>query len=115
MCLHSIFFCGILYARWRQQLTLELNMGSVMSLNGAKDEKTKEDRVHDLVKSIVAIEQAILPFKDQLKDLKKSYVTNNWLSKDEIKMAMKAYRLMKDETDMGELDSMYKKVTGKKV
>lgn len=86
-----------------------------MSLNGAKDEKTKEDRVRDFVKSLVAIEQAIQPFKDQKTDLKKSYVANNWLSKDDIKMALKAYRLMKDETDMTELDSMYKKVTGKKV
>jgi hypothetical protein len=90
-------------------------MGSVMSLNGTKDEKTKEDRVRDFVKSLVAIEQAIQPFKDQKTDLKKSYVSNNWLSKDDIKMALKAYRLMKDETDMTELDSMYKKVTGKKV
>lgn len=86
-----------------------------MSLNGAKDEKTKEDRVRDFVKSLVALEQAIQPFKDQKTDLKKSYVANNWLSKDDIKMALKAYRLMKDETDMTELDSMYKKVTGKKV
>ena len=38
------------------------NMGSVMSLNGAKDEKTKEERVRDFVKSLTAIEQAIEPF-----------------------------------------------------
>jgi hypothetical protein len=93
---------------------MELNMGSVMSLNGAKDEKTKEERVRDLVKSLTAIEQAIQPFKEQKSDLKKSYVSNNWLSKDEIKMALKAYRLLKDETDMVALESMYKKVSGKK-
>ena len=89
-------------------------MGSVMSLNGAKDEKTKEDRVRDFVKSLTAIEQAIEPFKEQKADLKKSYVSNNWLSKDEIKMALKAYRLLRDETDMVALDSMYRKVSGKK-
>lgn len=86
-------------------------MGSVMSLNGAKDEKTKEDRIQDLVKSIAAIEQAIEPFREQLKDLKKSYVTNNWLSKEEMKAAIKAYRLVKSDTDFDELEQMYKKVT----
>jgi len=76
------------------------------------DKKTKEDRVRDFVKSIQAIEQAMQPFKEQRSDLKKSYVENNWLDKNEIKNVMRAYRLMKDETDFAELESMYNKVMG---
>lgn len=76
------------------------------------EKKTKEERIRDYVKSMQAIEQAIQPFKEQKSDLRKSYVENDWLSKSEIKNVMRAYRLMKDETDFAELESMYKKVTG---
>jgi len=87
-------------------------MSSVIGLNGAKDSKTKEERVRDFVKSLSAIEQAIEPFKEQLRDLKKNYVANNWLDKKDLKLALKAYRLVKDDTDIGELESMFKKVSG---
>jgi len=87
-------------------------MSSVMGVNGAKDNKTKEERVRDFVKSLSAIEQAIEPFKEQLRDLKKNYVSNNWLDKKDLKLALKAYRLVKDDTDIGELESMFKKVSG---
>ena len=87
-------------------------MSSVMGLNGAKDNKTKEERVRDFIKSLSAIEQAIEPFKEQLRDLKKNYVSNKWLDKKDLKLALKAYRLVKDDTDIGELESMFKKVSG---
>lgn len=87
-------------------------MSSVMGVNGAKDNKTKEERVRDFVKSLSAIEQAIEPFKEQLRDLKKNYVSNKWLDKKDLKLALKAYRLVKDDTDIGELESMFKKVSG---
>lgn len=76
------------------------------------DKKTKEERVRDFVKSMQAIEQAMQPFKEQRSDLRKNYVENDWLTKSEMKNVMKAYRLMKDETDFAELENMYKKVTG---
>ncbi len=76
------------------------------------DKKTKEERVREFVKAMQAIEQAMQPFKEQRSDLKKNYVENDWLSKSEMKNVIKAYRLMKDETDFAELESMYKKVTG---
>ena len=76
------------------------------------DKKTKEERVRNFVQSMQAIEQAMQPFKEQRSDLKKNYVENDWLTKSEMKNVMKAYRLMKDETDFAELENMYKKVTG---
>ena len=42
-------------------------MSSVIGLNGAKDNKTKEERVRDFIKSMSAIEQAIEPFKEHWK------------------------------------------------
>ena len=70
-------------------------------------EKTKEERVVDYVTSIAALDDAMKPFKEQKSDLRKSYIDNGWLTKDEIKMALKAYRLHKDNTDIEELAQMF--------
>ena len=50
---------------------------------------------------------AMKPYKEQKGDLRKSYLDNKWLTKDEIKTALKAYRLRKDNTDMDELTQMF--------
>ena len=70
-------------------------------------EKTKEERVVDYVTSIAALDEAMKPFKEQKTDLRKSYLENGWLSKEEIKTALKAYRLRKDNTDMEQLTEMF--------
>lgn len=70
-------------------------------------DKTKEERIVDYVTSIAALDDAMKPFKEQKSDLRKSYVDNGWLTKDEIKMALKAYRLHKDNTDIEELAQMF--------
>ena len=69
-------------------------------------EKTKEERIVDYVTSIAALDDAMKPFKEQKSDLRKSYLDNKWLTKDDIKMALKAYRLHKDNTDIDELTQM---------
>lgn len=78
-----------------------------------KDEKTKEERMQDFIKSVVALEQAMEPFKEQRRDIRKSYVDNGWLSKEEMKLLVKAYRLVKDDTDFDQLESVYKKISFK--
>jgi flagellar biosynthesis/type III secretory pathway chaperone len=70
-------------------------------------EKTKEERVVDYVTSIAALDEAMKPFKEQKTDLRKSYLENGWLTKEEIKTALKAYRLRKDNTDMEQLTEMF--------
>ena len=70
-------------------------------------EKSKEERVVDYVTSIAALDDAMKPFKEQKADLRKSYLDNGWLSKEEIKTALKAYRLRKDNTDIDQLNEMF--------
>jgi len=70
-------------------------------------EKTKEERVVDYVTSIAALDDAMKPFKEQKTDLRKSYIENGWLTKEEIKTALKAYRLRKDNTDIDQLNEMF--------
>lgn len=86
-------------------------MGSVMGVSDEKP-KSKEERIKDFVKSIQALEQAMEPYKEQKRDLRKNYVDNNWLSKDEMRNVIKAMRLVKDETDFAALEQMYEKVKG---
>ena len=70
-------------------------------------DKTKEERIVDYITSIAALDDAMKPYKEQKGDLRKSYLDNKWLTKDEIKTALKAYRLRKDNTDMDELTQMF--------
>ena len=64
---------------------------------------TKEQHVANFIKTLIAIETAMEPFKEQKKELREEYADNSWLSKEEMRMAVKAYRLMKSDTDLDEL------------
>ena len=77
-----------------------------------EQEVSKEDRIVDYIKSIAAIEEAILPFSEQKKALKTNYVENGWLSKEEIKLAVKAYKMLKDDVDLEQLTDFYETVGG---
>jgi len=73
--------------------------------------KSKEERIKDYVRAMVAIEQAMEPYKEQRRDMRKNYIENGWLTKEEMKNVMRAYRLMKDQTDFSQLEQAYKTVT----
>ena len=73
--------------------------------------KTKEQRIKELVKALNAYEEEMQPLKDGLKDLKKNYVENGWLDKEEIRLTIKAMRLVKDETDFEALQKVYENLS----
>ena len=52
-----------------------------------------------------------MPYKEHLKDLKTSYVENGWLTKQELRMAVKAYRMLKSDEDIDQLTSFYDKIS----
>jgi hypothetical protein len=81
----------------------------------ADDAKTKEEHMADYLESMKAIEDAMEPYKDQKRDLKANYVENGWLSKQDISLAVKAYRLAKDDTDMSALIDMVEALKNKGV
>jgi len=72
--------------------------GKTMSSN--EKSTTKEEHLSNYIKTFVAIEDAMEPFKEQRTDLRESYSENGWLTKEEMRLAVKAYRLYKSETDM---------------
>ena len=71
------------------------------------EQNEKELMLVEYIKSLKALEDAMEPFKDQRRDLKKSYQENGWLTRDEISLAVKAYRLMKSGDDLDDLYDMY--------
>ena len=81
--------------------------------DGMIDEK--EQRIGDYIQSLAAVEEAMEPFKEQKRALKANYIENGWLSREEISMAVKAYRLVRDDTDIEQLMDFYAKVNGMKV
>ena len=77
-------------------------------------EPTKEDYIVSYIKSLATLEEAMLPFREQRKDLRKSYVDNGWLEKEDIKLAVRAYRLMKQDVDFDELRQAYRTIKQQK-
>lgn len=67
----------------------------------------KEERIVDYIKSIKELEDAMEPYKEQKRDLKKNYVENGWLSKEEISTAIKAFRLMKGDVDLDQMRDFF--------
>tara|TARA_B100001094_G_scaffold331648_1_gene400715 strand:- start:301 stop:615 length:315 start_codon:yes stop_codon:yes gene_type:complete len=83
--------------------------GAKMSSNDNKL-LTTEEHLSNFVKEFSAIEDAMEPFKEQRRDLRESYDENGWLSKEEMRLAVKAYRLVKSDTDMEQLTDYFNKL-----
>lgn len=75
-----------------------------MSNNNVEETKlTKEEHVQNYVKALDQTLRAMEPFREHLKDLKKNYVDNHWLSRREMSVVLKAYRSLKKDEDLGEI------------
>lgn len=64
---------------------------------------TKEELIVRYAKSLDEVDRAMEPFREHKKELKQSYLENGWLTKDEMSMVLKAYRMMRKEEDLGEI------------
>jgi len=73
--------------------------------------KEKEEYVVKFIKSFDANEKAMEPFKEHRKDLRKDFVENGWLSRDEMRHAVRAYRMLKKDEDFDSLQSIYDKLS----
>jgi hypothetical protein len=73
--------------------------------------KEKEEYVVKFIKSFDANEAAMEPFKEHRKDLRKNFVENGWLSRDEMRHAVRAYRMLKKDEDFDSLQNIYEKLS----
>jgi hypothetical protein len=75
-----------------------------------EEETSKEVYVVNYLKSLLAIEQAMDPYKEQKKELRKEYIENGWLTRQDIWSAIKAFRLYEQDADMDDLNDMFETV-----
>jgi hypothetical protein len=68
--------------------------------------------VKEYIRSMVAIEEAMEPYKEQKRDLRAEYKENGWLNTDEIRAAVKAYRLFKDNVNIDEVVENFEMFSG---
>tara|TARA_R100000049_G_C1934996_1_gene78848 strand:- start:1115 stop:1369 length:255 start_codon:yes stop_codon:yes gene_type:complete len=78
----------------------------------AKTIEEKRRYVKEYVRSLNTIEEAIEPYKDQKRELRDEYRTNGWLNTDEIRAAVRAYRLIKGNIDVDEVYDNFKVLIG---
>jgi hypothetical protein len=68
--------------------------------------------VKEYIRSLAAIEEAMEPYKDQKRDLRTEFRENSWLNTDEIRAAVKAYRLYKGNINIDEVVENFNMLTG---
>ena len=76
---------------------------------------TNEERkryVKEYIRSLQAIEEAMEPYKDQKRDLRNEFRENKWLNTDEIRAAVKAYRLYKGKVNIEEVVENFNMFSG---
>ena len=67
-------------------------------------EARRQRYIVEYIRSLKTIEDAMEPYKDQRRELRSDYRRQGWLTREEMSVAVKAYRLMKGEVD---LDALY--------
>ena len=75
-----------------------------------RDEKT--EKMIEYIRSLNTIEEAMEPYKEQKRELRKEFKEQGWLSAEEISMTVKAYRMMKSEVDIEQFIKVYDSIRG---
>jgi hypothetical protein len=78
----------------------------------ANTQEEKKRYVLEYIRSLVAIEEAIEPYKEQKRELRTEYREQGWLNTDEIRAAVKAYRLFKGKVDIEDVYDNFKMLSG---
>ena len=79
-----------------------------------EEPRSKEQHMGDYIKSMKTLEDAMEPYKEQKRELKSEYIDNGWLTKEDISLSVRAYRLLKNDVDMEALIDIYENLKGGK-
>ena len=61
---------------------------------------TTQDYIVEYIKSLKAIEDEMEPYKEHKRDLRANYANNGWLTKDEMRQAVRAFRMIAKGDDI---------------
>ena len=78
----------------------------------ATSTEEKKRYVLEYLRSLNAIEEAMEPFKEQKRELRTEFREQGWLNTDEIRAAVKAYRLFKGKVNIDDVYDNYKALSG---
>ena len=88
------------------------NKEEVVVMATETEVKTKEQHMADYIASLKALEEAMEPFKEQKRELRSEFRENGWLNTDEIRAAVKAYRLYKGKVNIDEVVENFNMFSG---
>jgi hypothetical protein len=74
-------------------------------------DNNKAQHIAEYIQSIAAIEECMKPYREQRKDLRKNYIENRWLSREELSLAVKAFRLLEQKIDFDDLSAIYENIS----
>lgn len=77
------------------------------------DENTTNDYLIEYFKAFQAVELEMEPYKEHKRDLKKNYVENGWLTKQEISQGLRAYRMLKKGENIDDFTEIFEKLQKK--
>jgi len=72
------------------------------------DKETLNRYIKEYIRSLAAIEDEMSVYVDQKRDLRNEFSDNGWLNTDQLRTAVKAYRLFKDNFDIDDLVDAYR-------
>ena len=76
---------------------------------------TKEEYVVEYIKALQAIEEEMEPYKEHKRDLRANYAKNGWLSRDEMRQAVRAYRMLRKGDDIDQFTNYFEELTKNRV
>ena len=72
----------------------------------------KQRYIKEYIRTLAAIEEAMEPYKEQKRDLRMEFRENGCLNTDEIRAAVKAYRLFKGKVNIDEVVENFNLLSG---
>ena len=74
----------------------------------------KQEKMIEYIRNLKAIEDAMEPYKESKRELRKDFRSNGWLSRDEISTITRAYRMLRKNESIDELVTAYESLRGAK-
>ena len=70
----------------------------------------RQQKMAEYIQSLAAIEDCMRPYRESRKELRKNFIENDWLDKDEISLATKAYRMWAQQIDFDDFAKIFEAV-----
>ena len=80
----------------------------------SKAEARRQRYIIEYIRSLKTIEDAMEPYKESKRELRKDFRSNGWLSRDEISTITRAHRMLRKNESIDELVTAYESLRGAK-